>query len=261
MQLSLQTRPGQGRASVRPVPLHGVRLPWHDSASSQLDTIAAVNRRVSRHWWRSKTVWIAAPVGALVLVGASMWRTPRDEPPALTVSAGEIKQAAVVARPAPGPLTDEIVPPAAPAAAAALPVPEPGPEPVASVDDAARKARARQLADARRKAAEQAQERALAEDQAQQRAREQQQEAERARQLEAEARQRAAAAAEQARAAPAPLAQDIRRSVRDICAAAGGFFAEQLCRSRECRKPDHQGDPLCAQLREMEIARLRSNDN
>lgn len=243
------------------MPLHGVRLPWHDSASSQLDTIAAVNRRVSRHWLRSKTLWIAAPVALLVLVAASMWRTPREEPPGLTVVTGEVRLPAAVAQPAPVPRTDAGTASVAEAAAVAVPAPEREPELSAPIDDAARKARTKPLADARRKAAEQAQERALAEDQAQQRAREQQQEAERVRQLEAEARQRAAAAAEQARVVPAPAAQDSRRSVRDMCAAAGGFFAEQLCRSRECRKPDHHSDPLCTQLRDFEMARLRTNDN
>jgi len=129
----------------------------------------------------------------------------------------------------------------------------------AAADDAARKARVKQLADARRKAAQLAQERALAEEtQRLQLAQQQQREAERAQQQLAEqARQRAAA--EQARAQSLQIAVDTHRSVSESCSAAGNQISRQFCRSRECGKAEHHGDPVCVRLREDELTQQRAS--
>ncbi len=127
---------------------------------------------------------------------------------------------------------------------------------MSAADDAARKARAKQQVEARRKAAQLAQERALAEE-TQRLQLAQQREAERAQQLAEQARQRAAA--EQTRLAATLLASDSRRNVGDMCSAAGGFISQQFCHARECRKAEHQGDGICVNLREIEAARLRAS--
>jgi hypothetical protein len=127
---------------------------------------------------------------------------------------------------------------------------------LAAADDAARKARAKQQAETRRKAAQLAQERALAEE-TQRLQLAQQREAERAQQLAEQVRQRAAA--EEARLASAQSASETRRGVGETCAPAGGFVSRQFCQARECRKAEHQGDGLCVNLRETEAARLRAS--
>jgi hypothetical protein len=126
-------------------------------------------------------------------------------------------------------------------------------------DEASRKARAAQAAEARRKATLQAQERARQDEESerQRRAKEQQHEAERAQQrLLAEASRERAAAAEQARPQVALVAQSTRRTVREVC-AGGGFLSEQFCQARECRKAELQGDATCVRLGEIESARLQ----
>jgi hypothetical protein len=84
--------------------------------------------------------------------------------------------------------------------------------------------------------------------------------AEQQQQQEAAARARAAEAASPlvmvAAAAPAPQAR-AAAGVRDGCAASGGFIAQQLCHARECRKSQHEGDAVCARLRDIEQTRAR----
>ena len=75
-------------------------------------------------------------------------------------------------------------------------------------------------------------------------------EAERARELADEAKRRAAEAAP-VRAAPGP---EPRRNVRELCSASSNIVSELFCRSRECRKPEQQGDATCVRLREIEEA-------
>jgi hypothetical protein len=55
------------------------------------------------------------------------------------------------------------------------------------------------------------------------------------------------------------VAQAAPRGVREACSASGGFVGQQFCQARECRKPEHEGDAVCARLREFEQARLRSD--
>jgi hypothetical protein len=116
-------------------------------------------------------------------------------------------------------------------------------------------------ADARRKAALAAKERARSEEEVQQRLRlaqeQQRQEAERAQQLaDAAARERVAAAEQAARRqAEVVVARAPLRGVRETCGAGGGLFGEALCQQRECRKSELQADPVCARLRDIEIAR------
>jgi hypothetical protein len=56
-------------------------------------------------------------------------------------------------------------------------------------------------------------------------------------------------------AAPEAVA---RRDVQALCAAgAGGVLGEPWCHARECRKPEHQRDPVCVRLRDNEAARLQ----
>jgi len=68
------------------------------------------------------------------------------------------------------------------------------------------------------------------------------------------------APAEPAREVPVPavqLVQAPRRDVQTLCAAtSGNFISEQLCQSRECRKPELRGDAMCERLREIDLARL-----
>ena len=44
-----------------------------------------------------------------------------------------------------------------------------------------------------------------------------------------------------------------------IGSVVGGFLAQQFCQARECSKAEHQGDAVCARLRESEAERLRAS--
>jgi hypothetical protein len=241
--------------------------PLDAAAMCQLDQIAAQNLQTSRQGLGGGALLLALVGGLVILGSASMWSAGTDAPS---------KPAAVVAEARPAPVADVVLaqtPPVAvappivatiepttipaalqPALAAAVAA-----EPVALVDDAARKARAAKAAEARRKAAQLAQERALAEE-AQRLQLAQQREAERAQQqqqLAEQARQRAAT--EQMRLASLQLAATTQRSVADMCSGAGNFISQQFCRTRECGKAEHHGDAACIRLRENELAQQRAS--
>jgi hypothetical protein len=52
------------------------------------------------------------------------------------------------------------------------------------------------------------------------------------------------------------------RTVKELCSGRTNFVSRDLCESRECRKPQHQNEPFCRQLRETEASRnqQRSSD-
>ena len=219
---------------------------------SQLDRIAEVNARARRQARGSRGRWLAAVAGAaMLLVLALGWQRDRiDESKPVTaqdsiaaspvaVVQSSAASAAALAPAVPDVAATEAVPQAVAAPAAAAPL-----EPAV---DRARQLRAKQDAQARAKAVEQEQAlaRSLADEQDRDR-----READRARELADEASRRAAQAAP-IRASPAP---EPRRNVRELCSASSNIFSENACLSRECRKPDNQGDPACARLREIEEA-------
>lgn len=237
---------------------------------AQLDRIAAQNLRAPAHGLGS-TATLLAWIGGLVVLGAaSMWSGTSSEElrePEKTVLAESRPLPAVVAAMAPAVTKEAAAPvvagtpeptPHAVAAAEAATFALAAAEPVA--DDAARKARAKQQAEARRKAAQLAQERALAEEAQRLQLAQQQRDAERAQQqqlLAEQARQRLAA--EQARLQSVQLALDTHRSVGESCAASGSVISRQFCRARECSKAEHHTDPTCVTLRADEMARQRAS--
>lgn len=253
-----------------------------EAVMSQLDRIAAAEARpLSGQGLGGKAGLLALLGGLFVLGSALMWRapdTPRRDPVASAqpqASPGSARAAAVAAEvSAPAPVLLNVaaatVPPAAEAAAPAsvtamttaaarhpkqevLAAPAP-----AAGDDAARKARAKQQAEARRKAAQLAQELAQAQE-AQRLAVLAQSSQERAEQA-AEDERRRLAAEQRARVPVVVAALDTsRRSVADACAGSGGFFGQHSCRTRECSRPEHQGDSVCVRLREGEEVQRRAS--
>jgi hypothetical protein len=130
-----------------------------------------------------------------------------------------------------------------------------------SAEEIAQRARVRQLAEARRKAAALAQERMLAEEAQRLQGAAQRREAELAtQQAEEQRRQRAAAAAEAAarQAQSVVVALNTRRSVRETCNGRG-LFAEGACHVRECARSEHQSDPVCVRQRESDEAQRRAS--
>lgn len=273
MQLTLPTTLVQPSMAASQAPTRGPAAPYREAvAMSQLDRIAAQNLRTPAHGLGATATLLALLGGLVVLGSASMWHgapgAESRQPQAVALAESRPAPAAVapVAATAPAVAIEPAVPAwvATPeptvqvlvtpeAATAALAAADPAP------DDAARKARARQQADARRKAAQLAQERALAEETQRLQLAQQQRDAERAQQqLQAEqARQKIAA--EQARSQSVQLALDTRRSVSESCSAAGSLISRQFCRSRECSKAEHFGDAVCVNLREDEMARQRAS--
>lgn len=264
LRSSLFSKPSVASKLVQPP-----ARPRDAAAMSQLDQIAAQNLQASRQGLGAGALMLALVGGLVILGSASMWSAGSGESQQPIAAAERPKTAraeAPVVREAAAPTV--IAAEAVPAAVAAAPVQamEPATEPVQALvvapevllaaDDAARKARAKQQAEARRKAAQSAQERALAEE-SQRLQLAQQRESERAQQQAEQARQRAAA--EQTRLSATLLANDSRRTVGDMCSASGGFISQQFCHARECRKAEHQGDGLCVNLRETEAARLRAS--
>ncbi len=281
MQLTLSSPPfAKPSMAHRPVP-KTVRS--QDSTGlAQLDQIAAQNLQGSRHGLGASAMLLALVGGLVILGSASMWNGSADEPrkPAAAAAAAVVEARVAPTAQAAVSKTAETVAPAVaqtvPQAAAAVsltPSMPPMPfipetavasvapaEPVAAADEAARKARAKQIADARRKAAQASQQQALAEESerlqlAQQREAEREQQQH---QLAEQARQRAAA--DQARLASVQLAVNTRRGVAESCAAAGGFVGQQFCRSRECGKSEHQSDAVCVRLRDTEFAQQRASN-
>lgn len=270
MQLTLPTTFAQPCAPAGPVPPRGsAALSREAVALSQLDRIAAQNLRTPAHGLGSSAMLLALLGGLVVLGSASMWRVTAGEAPRAAVVAESRPAAAAVtsAPPALAAVVSAATAPSVAAVPAAAPPAVATPEPVRAAvaaaepaaDDAARKARTKQLADARRKAAQLAQERAAA-DEAQRLQLAQQRQAERVQQQLAEqARQRAAA--EQARSLPIQLALDTRRNVSDACSATSGPISRHFCRARECGKAEHQGDAVCVALREDDLARQRASND
>ena len=265
-RLALRTTQARGDA---PVTVPGL---WRDSAITQLEAIAAANERVAAARLRRQAAWLAAAGGAALVLSVSLWRPAQEQARALPAAIAAVaplvttaQQVAALSTPPLTAATAETVTPVAPMAAApvAADTPATNPQALAPVgtpaDEASRKARAAQAAEARRKANLQAQERARQDEESerQRRAQEQQHEAERAQhRLLAEASRERAAAADQARPQAVLVAQNTRRTVREVC-AGGGFLSEQFCQARECRKAEQQGDATCVRLGEIESARLQ----
>lgn len=97
---------------------------------------------------------------------------------------------------------------------------------------------------------------------------------EQARAVQALERQRAEQARRQAQTPPAQPAAALPAApaaappeapaltVASLCEPAGNFFARELCRLRECRKPALANDPVCVSFRQMEEAnRARQQNN
>ncbi len=276
MQLTLLTPFAQPSVAAGPMPQREPAGPTRDAAAlSQLDRIAAQNLRAPAHGLGGGGALLALLGGLVVLGSATMWRgangsEARDARSAAVAERRDSQPAAAIvtlAAPAPAAVAAEAVTPSIAAAPASIPLALATPEPATAVvavadpaaDDAARMARVKQLADARRKAAQGAQERAAAEEtQRLQLAQQRESERVQQQQLAEQARQRAAA--EQARSQSLQLALDTRRSVSESC-AAGSFIGRQFCRARECGKAEHQGDPVCVNLREDELAQQRASNN
>jgi hypothetical protein len=276
MQLNLLTRLGARVVMSRAEPPSTVPGAWRDSAISQLEALARANERAAARARRRRRLWTAALSGVVLLWGAAMWRQAIDPPRVPAPMLARASTPAAPIEPAAAPVVAEMsLASAAPTLLAAAPVAAEAADSatappssvvtdavpvVASVDDeATRKARAQWLA--RRKAAQLAQERARAEQEVQQRqlALAAQLDAERTLQQQlsdAAARERAAAAERERRQALL-LAQHTRRGVVELCANSGGVAGEQQCHTRQCWKGEHQGDPVCARLREGELARLQ----
>lgn len=229
----------------------------YEATPSQLDRIAEVNARSKRQARGSLGRWLAALAGvALLLALALGWQRDRpDEHKRLPARAPQTVAAPPQAAVQPSAAPEPALAPALPDVAAAEAVPQAAAAPAAAAPsassapavDRARQARAKQEAEVRAKALqqEQAMARTLAEAQDRER-----REAERASELADEAKRRAAEAAP-ARAAPTP---EPRRNVRELCSASSNIVSELFCRSRECRKPEYQGDATCVRLREIEEA-------
>lgn len=256
MQLNLLARLSPRAGQARHDPPSTVPGAWRDSAISQLDALAAANERIAAARLRRQAAGLAMVGAVALLVSAALWRPPREATPRPIVSAAvtEARPVMVVARQPPGAAApSSVAAPMAPAAAVQ-------PAAASEIDEAARKARAAQAVEARRKAAQQAQERSRAEEAAradEQQRRLQDESEQAAQRQQAELARERAAAAEQVRRQATLLAQASPRSVREACAASGGFLAEQFCHARECRKPEHQGDAVCSRLRDIELARLQ----
>ena len=220
----------------------------YEATPSQLDRIAEVNARSKRQARGSLGRWLAALAGvALLLALALGWQRDRpDEHKRLPARAPQTVAAPPQAAVQPSAVPEPALAPALPEVAAAPAAVAPSASSAPAVDRA-RQARSKQEAEVRAKALqqEQAMARTLAEEQDRER-----REAERARELADEAKRRAAEAAP-SRAAPAP---EPRRNVRELCSASSNIVSELFCRSRECRKPEQQGDATCVRLREIEEA-------
>jgi hypothetical protein len=246
MALSLHQRLLHESAGTAPPLPRGLRLPWRDSATQQLNALEAANRRLTANRIGGQWMWAGLVALTLLLLAAtSSWdSTPRQTPPMGTTPP--------ISAPALLPLPVSTMQPQP------LPIAQPeglaGPAPaLALIDEAAQQqaARARALAEARRQAARAAQERVLAEKDAlrasERRPAERSAEAPPARVIEPPA-----APAVQAVAPAAP-----RAGVRETCSGAG-FFGQAMCQARECRKPEREDDATCVRLREIEQSRARS---
>jgi len=248
MQLTLSSPQGLRPAHARPVPLRTLAVPWRDSASAQLDTLAATHRPsadAGRRW-----LLLAAVSAAFLVVLALTWRAEPAQPPARVVAAqGPV---GVVAA-APSARSSVPVEPAAeaPRVATAEPaapratLPPPQDQRVGPPAESSRKAVP--VAKARPPAADTAVRQALA------RVDDTPQAVDRADRV-----RQSPVAEESPRSPAAPAAPEALRSVSEVCAGAGGFIAVQFCRTRECRKSGQQNDPICVRQRDIEEAQLRN---
>lgn len=195
-----------------------------------------------------------APAAADVLSPGSA--TPTAKPVAAAAPLLAIEPAAPAFMPAAPDLS--ILPPPSPlrlTLAAELPLTLSSGESSGAPADAVRKARARQQAEVKRKAALVA---STEETQRLQRA-SQRREAELAQQAAALESQRVAAeAARQQQLAAQRLASSAPRGVRETCAGSG-LIGESLCRARECGRAEHHADALCVRLRDAEEAQRRAS--
>jgi hypothetical protein len=277
MQLTL-TSPGRATLGANAAPTRTVASPSRAQSLSQLDRIAAANSMSSSPGPTGVATWLGLLGGCLLVAVAAMWQdgtgspgmSARDEAsetvaadvaavaadPDSSRAAAPNTGAVALATDAPLPVPSRAAEPAPVAELATTPAPPP-----TGADEVASKARLAAGAETRRKAALAAQERAQAEEAkrlalVQQQT--QQEAAARAEQAAEAARQRAAAA-EQVRLAASSGAEVPRITVRSSCASAGGYLAQQFCQARECSKAEHQGDAVCARLRESEAERLRAS--
>ena len=273
MQLTLSTPFSESVLPDKPAPQPGSS---RDAvAMSQLDQIAGQSLESNRQGLGASAMLLALVGGLVILGGASMWHTGADEPRRPVAAVVEARQTPVALAPVIAPpvaTAVEAAPQAASVAALVLVEPAPlaasesAPVAVASAeqvvtddDSAVRKARAKQLADARRKAAQLTQQRAAADETQRLQAAAQRREADQLQQLAEQARQRAAA--DEARLASSRLALNTRRSVADLCTGVGGFVSQQFCRSRECGKAEHHGDAVCVRLRDNDLAQQRASND
>jgi hypothetical protein len=268
MQLTL-TSPGRvALGAVAPV-RRSAPAPSREQALSQLDRIATANGRAMGGWRGGAAMWLALLGGCVVLSAALMWQDGSDMAGARNPSAADASPppptpAPAAAMPAAQPdhavqtaPVEAAAPLPAVAGAAAVVAAQPPHDVAAMAAQTPRPSRARTSADSRRKAdALAAQERAAQEEQARrvERLREQEKAAQ-----AAEAEGRRSAAAEPVRVAPVQLAEANRPGVRAVCAAAGGFLAQQFCKARECAKAEFSADTVCVRLRESEAERLRAS--
>jgi hypothetical protein len=280
MQLTL-TSPGRATLGANAAPTRTVASPSRAQSLSQLDRIAAANSMSSSPGPTGVATWLGLLGGCLLVAVAAMWQDGTGSPGMSARDDATQTVAADVTAVTADPDASRAAAPAAPNTAAVtfatdapLPAPsraaEPAPvaewvappaPPAPSADEVARKSRLAAAAETRRKAALAAQERAQAEE-AQRLALVQQQtqrEASARAEQAAEAARQRAAAAEQVRMAALSGAEAPRVTVRASCASAGGFLAQQFCQARECSKAEHQGDAVCARLRESEAERLRAS--
>jgi hypothetical protein len=258
MQLSLLNRPALRRDDERPGSPSTLPGAWRDSAISQLDAIAAANDRRAATRLRTQAALFAL-LGLLALLISAWWpsaqRSLAVAVPASAVApsargAVDEAKAAAPAAPVVALAASATTPMPTPSAAAATPAIAPAPATAASAARAA-DAKARAVAAAaERRARESVPARAPA-----------------AQPLETAAaieppppgRPSPAAAAESVargtvRAAPEAAP---RADVRSLCADST-FLAATFCQARECRKAEHQSDPACVRLREIEQARERA---
>ena len=215
---------------------------------SQLDIIAERNERTAGQGLFGRSAVPIAIASALTLLGAALWWfTQRAD--AVAPGAAPIAEAAstvpAVAADAPAASrvgTEALAPNALPLPAAAPASMPPVPEAIASATARTRKARAGREAELRAvvlPAPSQSQPR----------------EADKAREVAADARPGGAdpaTSAVQTAAEPRPV-----RDVRALCAPRGNIVSEMICRTRECRKPEHDKDATCVRLREIEAAQRR----
>jgi hypothetical protein len=260
MQLSLLKRPASRRDDERlgsPSTLPGA---WRDSAISQLDAIAAANDRRAATRLRTQAALFALLGLAALLISAWWPRAQRSSAVAVPASAvapsgrGAVDEAKATAPAAPVAAVAASAPPLVhtPSAVAAIPAVAPAAATAASAASAAR------AADARARAAAAAAERRTRESVP-------------ARAQAAQPRETAAAIEPPpGRPSPAAAAESVARGtvraapeaapradVRSLCADST-FLAATFCQARECRKAEHQSDPACVRLREIEQARERA---